>query len=153
MVFETKTVYEGTQQEITLKDEKKMKINRFNENLSIDDQKIEEVDKKTIEDQNGIRSSFPIYTFVQQTYIHDYVYVNADRRFMTDDEKKQFDSDWKNHWTPKMTEDTMKHEIKTVYEGTQHEITLNAEKKMKGEVSRSIKDQHGERLHRPMDDG
>ena len=145
MVFETK-INEGTRQEIALKETKEMRVNRFDENMSFDDQKIQAVDKRTIEDQHGIRSHFLISGPVQQTYINGYAYVNADGSFMAEDEKKQFEDDWKNHWAPEMTEDKMKHEIKTVYEGTGHEITLYEEKKMKDVVHRSIKDQHGDRF-------
>ena len=29
-------------------------------------------------------------------------------KYMTEDEEKQFEEDWKNLWTPKMTEDNKK---------------------------------------------
>ena len=152
MVFETK-INEGTGREITLKETKQMRVSKFDENLSFDDQKIQDVDKRTIEDQHGVRSHFLISESVQQTYINGYAYVNPDGRFMTEEDKKQFEDDWKNHWAPEMTEDTMWHEIKTVCEKTdepswyEHEITLSEGKKM-NEVSRSIRDpcQHGERF-------
>ena len=150
MVFETK-INEGTGQEITLKETKQMRVSKFDENLSFDDQKIQDVDKRTIEDQHGVRSHFLISGPVQETYINGYVYVNSDGSFMTEEDKKQFEDDWKNHWAPEMTEDTMWHEINTVCEKIdepyryEHEITLSEGKKM-NEVSRSIRDQHGERF-------
>ena len=150
MVFQTK-IFEGTGEEITMKQTKQMRISKFDENLSFDDQKIQDVDKRTIEDQHGVRSHFLISGPVQETYINGYVYVNSDGSFMTEEDKKQFEDDWKNHWAPEMTEDTMWHEINTVCEKTdepswyEHEITLSEGKKM-NEVSRSIKDQHGERF-------
>ena len=152
MVFQTK-IFEGTGEEITMKQTKQMRISKFDENLSFDDQKIQDVDKRTIEDQHGVRSHFLISGPVQETYINGYVYVNSDGSFMTEDDKKQFEDDWKNHWAPEMTEDTMWHEINTVCEKTdesswdEHEITLSEGKKM-NEVSRSIRDpcQHGERF-------
>ena len=152
MVFETK-INEGTGQEITLKETKQMRVSKFDENLSFDDQKIQDVDKRTIEDQHGVRSHLLISEPVQQTYINGYAYVNSDGSFMTEEDKKQFEDDWKNHWAPEMTEDKMVYEIKTVIrspcehvcehvcEGTEHEITLYEEKNMKNEVYRSIRDQ------------
>ena len=164
MVFETK-INEGTGQEITLKETKQMRVSKFDENLSFDDQKIQDVDKRTIEDQHGVRSHFLISGPVQQTYINGYAYVNPDGRFMTEEDKKQFEDDWKNHWAPEMTEDKMVHEIKTVIrspckhvcehvcEGTEHEITLYEEKNMKNEVYRSIRDQPGMFNPRMFDSG
>ena len=146
MVFETK-INEGTGQEITLKETKQMRVSKFDENLSFDDQKIQDMDKRTIEDQHGVRSHFLISEPVQQTYINGYAYVNSDGSFMTEEDKKQFEDDWKNHWAPEITEDKMEHEIKTVCEhvceGTEHEITLYEAKNMKNEVYRSIRDQPG----------
>ena len=147
MVFETK-INEGTQQEITLEHTKKTRVSKFDENISFEDQKIQGVDKRTIEDQHGVRSHFLISEPVQQTYINDYAYVNADGSFMTEEEKKKFEDDWKNHWAPEMTEDKMEHEIKTVcenvFEETEKEVTLYEEKNIRNEVYRSIKDHYSQ---------
>ena len=64
----------------------------------------QETDKMKDEETRSFQGSFGRY----------YRTMGDNRRYygnyMTEDEKEQFNSDWKNHWTPKMTEEN-KNEI------------------------------------------
>ena len=93
----------------TLKEIKKKIVNDVYDDSH---EQVQGVVERTIEDQHGLRS-FMSSIGGGNSLISGHIYTNADGNPMAEDEIKQFEEDWKNHWTPQMTENH-KNEIEII---------------------------------------
>ena len=84
----------------TLKEIKKKIVNDV---YDVSHEQAQSVLERTIENQDGLRS-FKSSIVDGNSRIFGQIYLRADGNPMAEDEIKQFEEDWTNHWTPEMTE-------------------------------------------------
>ena len=84
----------------TLKEIKKKIVNDV---YDLSHEQAQSVLERTIENQHGLRS-FKSSIVDGNSRIFGQIYLRADGNPMAEDEIKQFEEDWHNHWTPEMTE-------------------------------------------------
>ena len=89
----------------TLKEIKKKIVNDVYDDSH---EQVQGVVERTIDDQHGLRSFMSSICGGNNSLISGQIYTDADGNPMAEDEIKQFEEEWKNHWTPQMTENDKK---------------------------------------------